>query len=83
MDPGMDMTMLMYFYNSSKVHLIFGGWDPQSNKAYFGCLVAAFLFGFMAETLCILKDFIDRWTTERLRARRVSGRIMQAIFTFF
>ena len=29
MDPG--MTMCMYFYNSSKVHMIFGGWDPQTN----------------------------------------------------
>ena len=56
----MDMvTMCMYFYNSTKVKMIFAGWDPQSNTEYFGCLVFAFLIAFLAEMLSVLRDFVD------------------------
>ena len=63
MDPGMDMTMCMYFYNSSKVKVLFKGWDPQSNGAYFGSLIAVFFLAFLAESLCAVKAYIDRTTT--------------------
>ena len=63
MDPGMDMTMCMYFYNDSKVKLLFKGWDPQSNGAYFGCLIAVFLVAFLAESLSAVKAYLDRTTT--------------------
>ena len=53
------MTMCMYFYNSAKVHLVFKGWDPQSNGSYFGYLVLVFMVAFMAETLCVINAQLE------------------------
>ena len=64
----MDMTMCMYFYNASKVHLLFSGWDPQTNGSYYGTLIAVFLLAFLAEGLSALRAYIDRTTTALVKS---------------
>ena len=79
-------TVCMHFYNSSKVHLLFDGWDPDSKWTYFGCLVAVFFIAFCAEGLCILRDHIDRSTTATIKQTQkglFSGRIWQSVCFFF
>ena len=71
----------MYFYNSTKVKMIFPGWDPDSNGEYFGCLVFAFFVAFMAESLSVIRDFVDAWTTTKLKAMgpQMTNRIVQSM----
>ena len=52
----MMMEMCMYFYQSTKVKLIWAGFDATTGSAYFGALVTAFLFGFFTESLNVLQD---------------------------
>ena len=62
--------MCMYFYNTAKVHLVFKGWDPDSNGSYFGYLVLVFLVAFMAEGLCVIQATMETQTTVMIKATR-------------
>ena len=79
------MTMCMYFYNSTKVKMIFKGWDPESNGEYFGCLVFAFLIAFLAEYLSVERDKVDSNAVVRLKAEgpQLLYRMFQSVIIAF
>ena len=79
------MTMCMYFYNSTKVKMIFSGWDPTSNGEYFGCLVFSFLIGFLAEYLSVARDQVDASATVRLKSSgpQLLYRMFQSVIIAF